>query len=283
MQKAASSNFASMQAGNMYLPIRQDHLDALRGAYVRNYWTVARLEVDEIVSRPYTLHTLDFISPSYPLNNITVRTTRGREYHKKPAMDSAGFFLYTPSSALAESVVMVEEFSKILYRVDLATPPLKNPTSWRTDGITPTNTGRHLAIVFPVALSNTAKDVMQSQGARTDFEVGKLVAITSLEGNKVRGRIIGRVNVVPFPESVFSWDKLKAYGQGDFPCDEVKGGLLAKAFGAGHPGYDFVNSRLPAAETTDPINSQALARVEHYGMFISGHVVEQGDCWLVSP
>lgn len=189
--------------------------------------------------------------------------------------------MYLPSTALKARFVMIEEGSKILYDVDLATSKLGNPSDWKKNGISPSNTGDKLAIVIPNRLTLVYKQRIASAGQNPNFETGKLVAITRQEDKVVYGNVIGRVNVCPFDDTVMSWEKIKEYKK-EIIHDEMKNGLLAKVYGGKDAEHSFVHPERLASMPRKWHENADVLNTELDGIFASGDAIAEGQLkwWL---
>lgn len=177
---------------------------------------------------------------------------------------------------------MVEEHSKTLYDVDLITAKLGNPPSWASEGLTPTNAGRNLAIVIPKRLDLASKQRIASEEYNPDFEIGKIIAITLHGPSNIAGKVIGAVNICPFNVGVMSWDKLKAQ-KGEVITDEIKNGLLARLYGRVGLNREFMHPDVLARMPRKWHQHAEILNAELDGMFASGIEIKNGEmCWTLS-
>lgn len=197
-------------------------------------------------------------------------------------MEAEGYLLFIPPDPIRSRFVMLDEATSTFHDVDLETPELGNPASWKQTGVSPSVLGKELAIVFPVPLDDSRKAQMAAHGYDPDFQVGRLVSIERREGRKVYGRVIAKVNVKPFPQVHMSWEGL--IDKGEVLPREMKNGLCGRLWGAPNPSQGFVTSmevldNMPRRWHVDPV----ALNFELDRMFAAGKRVRKGDiAWLLS-
>lgn len=203
-------------------------------------------------------------------------------------MQASGYFLNLPPTPIRSRFVLIEETTKRFYDIDTATPLLKNPESWESDGLSSANVGRDLAIVIPESLSDDSRARLASLGRAepqfksVDFEIGLLVAITRREGDNVYADVKGRVNVCPFKEMVMSWEKLGDM-KGKVMVDKLRNGLLEQLYSGENSAHEFVHTEVSHEMSQEWHSDATVMSAELYHMFASGRIVKKGDVrWMLS-
>jgi hypothetical protein len=197
-------------------------------------------------------------------------------------MQAEGYFLYIPPDPVKSRFVMLDEITNTFHDVDLETPLLGNPASWKATGVSPTVLGQHLAIVFPNPLDADHKAQLGEQGYNPEFQVGRLVSVDRRESKKVYGKIIAKVNVKPLPEGFMSWQGLKEKKGAILP-NEMKNGLCGRLWGRPNAGTDLVTSRdildnMPRKWHIDPV----ALNYELDRIFAAGERIRRGDViWVL--
>jgi len=87
-------------------------------------------------------------------------------------MQAAGYLLYIPPDPIRSRFVLLDEVTNTFHDVDLETPLLGNPASWKATGVSPSVLGQNLAIVFPHPLDEDHRAELREQGYGPEFQVG---------------------------------------------------------------------------------------------------------------
>lgn len=198
-------------------------------------------------------------------------------------MQAEGYVLYIPPDPIRPRFVMLDEITRTFYDVDLETPQLGNPVSWKSTGVSRSTLGQNLALVFPNPLDDTGKAELQRTGYNPDFQVGRLVSVARREGRKIYGRIVAKVNVKPVPKRMMSWEGLKAK-KGAVLANEMRNGLCGRLWGRPNASVGFVTPRsildnMPRKWHVDP---RAL-NYELDRIFAAGERIRKGEVtWVLA-